>query len=138
QIDLRTTPLEGLSVNALYGVHTEDDADGAASSATAEQDWNHYGLTVTQDLSKHVYLAGRYSAAEVDKWEPMSGGASMNSGTVDRIQLGGGVQIFDGFLGKLEYVQEEATNFTQDAALGVDVTKAPKFSGLIAEFSMTY
>lgn len=144
QLDLRTNPMKNLSVNALYGMHMEDDANGDSTSLTSatttepEQDWIHYGATARYDLTKHAYLAGRYSKAELDKWEDFDGTTSSSSGNVTRIQAGVGMWIFDGFLGKLEYVKEEASDFNENAALGTDATLDPEFDGLIAEFSMTY
>lgn len=141
QLDLRTNPTESLQLDALYG--TVEDADVNSDSAPiagvpadAAEEWDYYGLTVKQSLTENVYGAARYSVAELQVDESFA--TPGTSGEVTRVQVGLGVWATRHILLKLEYVDEQAEDFTTDSALDVDATIDPEFDGAVMEVNMTF
>jgi hypothetical protein len=101
-----------------------EQSKGRAANETVDRTWNQLGLDLVYRFGRNekYYVAGRYN--EVNG--PLAGSGLDVS--LDRIQIGGGWFVTKNVLAKLEYVQQNFSNFA-----ATDIRNGGKFNGLMIE-----
>lgn len=121
----------------LYGhVGRAQDLDINGSVAgQPEETWNYFAGDVVYKLTPALYAAARYSGATT---EMLTG--RVTDGKVSRMQFGGGFWLTRNLLMKLEYVTQEYKGFRAGDMVnnGIQASRDPKFSGMVAEVSFSF
>lgn len=152
-LDATWNPTPKTEVFVQYGNIEEDDANGdtgtapSASEQNPKEEWDYYSAEAQHFVSDGIYVSGRYSVAEADKlagdFTSTTGGVPdetvSSNGEVERIQIGGGAYLTKRVLLKLEYVDQEVTNFNNNtSAMAANTAQDPEFDGVISEVSVTF
>lgn len=100
-----------------------EQSKGKAANETADRTWNQLGVDAVYrfGLDDKFYLAGRYN--EVNGTLPNGIESSIN-----RVQVGGGWFITKNILAKVEYVNQNYSDFAP-----TDIRNGGKFNGLMVE-----
>lgn len=129
-------PLFPLLVYGNAGWFSENDANGTidgVDDGNPEHRWAYYMATAKLNVTDWLYLAGRFSTARASKLFSEDTG-----GTVNRFQVGGGFKLYDGILIKVEYVDQQASNFPAGYVNnGMDLGLEPGFSGFSIETAVS-
>jgi hypothetical protein len=117
-----------------FGQTKDKDINGIAPRLL-EETWNYYAADAVYNLTPTVYAAARYSAANANKFNGLG-----SDGKVHRIQIGGGLWITRNMLMKVEWVDQKYSGFRSGDMVnnGVDAGRAPRFKGLVSEFSFAF
>jgi hypothetical protein len=126
----QTNNITALVVNPFIKFHglelfgNFEQSKGRAANETDDRTWKQTGLDLVYRFGRNekYYVAGRYN--EVN-------GKLAGSGldvSLDRIQIGGGWFVTKNVLAKLEYVQQNYSNFA-----ATDIRNGGKFNGLMIE-----
>ena len=123
-----------LKLYAHYGRTQDKDINGSAAG-TPEETWTYYNGDIVYKFTPAIYAAARYSAATTDM---LAGRAT--DGTVNRIQVGGGLWMTKNLLAKLEYVSQKYTGFKQGDMVNnnIQAWRGPAFNGFVAEVSFAF
>ncbi|WP_162417578.1 hypothetical protein [Cyclobacterium roseum] len=105
----------------LFG--TLEQSKGKAANETEDRTWNQVGLDAVYRFGamENFYLAGRYNQV----------GGEMPNGlepSISRVQVGGGWFITKNILAKLEYVNQQYSDFA-----ATDIRNGGSFNGLMIE-----
>lgn len=117
-----------------YGRMSDKDLNGPAPGQPEDQ-WNYFAGEVVYKFTPSIYAAARYSGARARQLANVD-----SSGTVDRIQLGGGLWLTRHMLVKAEYMQQQYNGFVAGNMVnnGIQAWRDPEFSGFVAEVSFAF
>ncbi|HEX6177126.1 MAG TPA: hypothetical protein VF057_02105 [Thermoanaerobaculia bacterium] len=134
QFDITFKNGSPLELYGHYGRTQDLDLNGSLAGAPEEK-WAYYAGDVVFRLTKNVYAAARYSAADAE-----SIGGNLSSGKVQRYQAGGGLWLTRNLLMKLEYVDQTYTGFRAGEMVNnnIQAWRNPSFKGLISEVSFSF
>lgn len=123
-----------IKVYGHYGQTQDKDINGTAAG-TPEEKWSYYAADVKYQLTPAIYAAARYSSAASTM---LAGKAS--DGSVNRIQVGGGLWLTRNLLVKAEYVTQKYSGFAEGDVVnnGIQAWRDPAFSGVITEVSFSF
>lgn len=117
-----------------YGVAKDSDTNGSGPGRP-EESWSYYAGDVVYKFNPAIYAAARYSAANATKISNLDSNAKVN-----RIQVGGGLWLTRNLLVKVEYVTQKYNGFRSGDMVnnGIQASRDPKFSGMVAEVSFSF
>lgn len=123
-----------LELYGHYGMTQDLDINGSAAG-TPKEKWSYYAGDVVYRITPAIYAAARYSNASTSQLA----GADSN-GTVDRIQVGGGLWLTKNLLVKMEYVNQKYSGFAEGQVVnnGIQAWRNPSFNGVISEVSFSF
>jgi hypothetical protein len=119
---------------AHYGDTEDADTNGTLDGTPVEA-WTYYTGEAVYRFTPKIHGAVRYSTAHAETFRDLD-----SRGKVDRIQIGGGYQLTDEMLIKLEYVRQEYDGFVEGDVLNNNIQgwRDPSFDGVLMEVSFAF
>lgn len=121
----------------LYGNFgdTRDADTNSAAAGSPEEHWRYYAAEAAWYFTPNIYAAARYSGANALKIADRD-----SDGTVQRMQIGGGLWLTRHMLAKVEYVKQQYSDFNTGVLLNnnIQAWRDPEFSGFVAEVSFAF
>lgn len=123
-----------LELYGHYGMTQDLDINGSAAG-TPKEKWSYYAGDVVYRITPAIYAAARYSNASTSQLAGVD-----SNGTVDRIQVGGGLWLTKNLLVKMEYVNQKYSGFAEGQVVnnGIQAWRNPSFNGVISEVSFSF
>lgn len=129
QLDLSYEPNNRMAFHAFYGNLKDDEVtnwQSFGSSHPGDSEWDYYSAEGTYKFAPYWEGAVRYSVADADE----VGGDSNEDGEIDRFQVGVNTWMTPRMMLKLEYVDQDASDFASAFTGG--------FDGFISEVSYSF
>jgi hypothetical protein len=129
QADISYEPTEKVALHGFYGNVQDDQVDNWRSFGSAhpgDSEWDYYSAEGSYKFAPYWEAAARYSVADAQE----VGGDSSEDGEIDRVQVGVNTWMTERMMFKLEYVDQDASDFPSEFSGG--------FDGAISEVSYSF